>query len=121
MFQLPMSGRHDGDLRLENDLDFCGLVTGTVTVPPGLRLRLYGQICGDLIVQKDGQASIYGSISGVVQNQGAVRILGRAGCLEETAHAATVINDRAAMGPMPPPLVKVRARLPEIATPPAAT
>ena len=92
-----------------------------MTVPPGLRLRLYGQICGDLIVQKDGEASIYGSVSGVVQNQGAVRILGRAGCLQETAHAATVINDRAAMGPAPPPpMVKVRARLPEVAPPPAA-
>ena len=97
MLQLPMSGRHDGDLRLVNDLDFCGLVTGTVTVPPGMRLRLYGKISGDLIVQTDGKASIYGSIAGAVQNHGAIRILGRAGRLLEAGNAATIINDRAAM------------------------
>lgn len=63
-------GHHCGDIRLVNDLDFYGLVSGTVTVPPRKRFRLHGKIAGDLVVQKNALVAIHGMVAGAIRNHG---------------------------------------------------
>lgn len=96
------SGLHLGDLLLSHDVEFHGLVTGSVTVPPGKRLRLHGRIAGDLVVQANAYAAVYGSVTGAVLNQGAeVTILGRAGALHRESSTVTMINDAPKSAEMP--------------------
>jgi cytoskeletal protein CcmA (bactofilin family) len=91
---LPKSGLHHGDLHLAHDVEFHGLVTGSVTVPSGMRLRLHGRIAGDLVVQKNAYAAVHGSVSGAVLNQGAeVTILGKAGAIRPESTSAILVND----------------------------
>ncbi|HWA68984.1 MAG TPA: hypothetical protein VG821_04005 [Rhizomicrobium sp.] len=115
---LPKSGLHEGDMRLANDLEFHGRVTGSVTVPAGRRLRFHGNISGDLIVQRNAQAAVYGSIAGAVLNHGAaVNILGMAGSVRNMGETATVLNDRAVgekpvQGPAEPAIIAPVVKLP---------
>lgn len=77
-------GHHCGDIRLVNDLDFYGLVSGTVTVPPRLRFRLHGKIAGDLVVQNNALVAIHGNVSGAILNYGGnVRVWGAVGAAQD--------------------------------------
>ncbi len=89
-------GHHYGDISPTNDLEFHGLVHGSVTVAPGRQLFLRGRIAGDLIVGKDAMAAVHGTITGAVLNRGAhVYISGSAGSVRDTGHRRTYLNHRA--------------------------
>ena len=76
---------HQGDLTLTDDLEITGLVSGTVTVPPGGYLLLHGMITGDLVVQKTARAIIHGIVSGAVLNHdGDVEIYGMVGGIRDS-------------------------------------
>ena len=70
--------RHDGDLRVERDLKFVGVVTGTLTVCPESHFILDGTVMKNLIVQRNGTAIVRGAVLGdlVVQAGGSAIIQG---------------------------------------------
>ena len=75
---------HQGDLTLTDDLEISGLVSGTVTVPPGRYLLLHGTITRHLVVQKTARATIHGTVGGAVLNQdGDVEIFGTVGSIRD--------------------------------------
>jgi cytoskeletal protein CcmA (bactofilin family) len=87
---------YDGDLTLSDDLRLNGQVRGNVTVPAGVTLDCYGQITGDLIVERDGTAAVYGTVAGRIQNKGGmVHLHGMAGAVEDTGPTRTTIEPTA--------------------------
>jgi cytoskeletal protein CcmA (bactofilin family) len=54
--------RHNGDLRVEQDLQFVGVVTGTVTVCAAAHFSLDGSVMKDLIVHSDSTAIVRGRV-----------------------------------------------------------
>ena len=60
---------HQGDLTLTDDLEISGLVSGTVTVPPGRYLLLHGPITRLLVLQTTARAPIHGPFGGAVLTQ----------------------------------------------------
>ena len=74
----------DGPHTLTSDLEFHGLVTGSLTVPSGLEVRLHGFVTGDLIVEKGAIAFVAGKVDGAVMNQGGrVKIDGMVGAVRD--------------------------------------
>ncbi len=91
-------GHHHGDISVARDLEFHGLVHGSVTVEPGRQLYLHGRIAGDLIVEKDALAAVHGCIRGAVLNRGAhVLVVGSVGSVRDTGRGRTTVNHRAAV------------------------
>ena len=85
-------GHHESDLQLTKDIEISGMVSGTVTVPPGVYLLLSGMITGDLIVQNAARAVVRGMVIGVVLNQGAdVEIFGTVGSVRDLGAKKTTI------------------------------
>lgn len=71
---------HEGNLRLAEDIELFGLVTGSVTVPSGICLLLYGGISGDLIVEQTAEATVHGTVGGsLINNGGEVQVFGTVG------------------------------------------
>jgi hypothetical protein len=86
-------GHHFGNISVTDDLEFFGLVHGSVTVVSGRQLRLHGRTSGNLIVKQDALAAVHGSIMGAVLNRGAkVSVSGMAGKMRNVGNAKTYIN-----------------------------
>jgi hypothetical protein len=64
------NGTIEGVYRVRADLDMSGMITGPVTVDPGVTLILHGMICADLFVEKGAKAEIYGTVDGCIWNRG---------------------------------------------------
>lgn len=74
----------DGSHSLTTDLEFHGMVTGTLTVPTGREVRLHGLVTGDLIIEKGAKALVAGMVNGTVVNHGGdVRIDGMVGAVRD--------------------------------------
>jgi hypothetical protein len=81
-----LNARIDGSFVLDRDLCFHGLVTGSITVPRGRRLELYGTIGYDLIVEAGASALVVGTICGTLVNLG--------GDVDMKGHAANISDQR---------------------------
>ena len=70
--------RHEGDLRVEQDLKFVGVVTGTLTVCSESHFVLEGTVMKNLIVERNATAIVRGAVMGdlVVQIGGCAIIHG---------------------------------------------
>ncbi len=67
-----------GDLVVESNLNFHGMVTGNAIVSDGAIFNLYGMVCGNLILESNSKAIIRGTVSGnLIINGGQVELLGR--------------------------------------------
>ncbi|HVL57264.1 MAG TPA: hypothetical protein VM491_12215 [Burkholderiaceae bacterium] len=66
----------DGDLAVDESLEFSGLLGGSIRVVSGGSLRLTGECVGDLSVEPGGHAVIEGTVGGDVINRGIVEIRG---------------------------------------------
>jgi hypothetical protein len=60
----------EGDVRIVDDLDLHGMITGSATVAPGRQLELHGVVCEDLILEEGSTVNLYGTVSGSVYNRG---------------------------------------------------
>ena len=90
------SGKHEGDLNLSGDLELAGVVTGTVTVPPGAYLRMSGLIAGNLVVERKARAKISGVVDGsVINNGGTVHVSGIVGRVLDQFEGVTTVDPRA--------------------------
>lgn len=72
--------RIDGSIRLDRDVQFYGVITGSLTVPKGRTFELHGTVLHDLIVEPGAVVVVYGSVAGLLQNKGGdVRVFGVVG------------------------------------------
>lgn len=86
------SGQHEGDLRLSEDLELLGMVTGTLTVPQGRYLDLKGTVKADLVIENGGRAVVRGKVDGTVRNLGGdVEILGMVGAVHDVGATRSTI------------------------------
>lgn len=60
----------NGDLKVAYELEFHGLVTGSVMVTDTGFLILHGTISGDLIIEEGGVVDMFGTVSGNLVNKG---------------------------------------------------
>jgi cytoskeletal protein CcmA (bactofilin family) len=65
-----------GDLVVNDDLAFHGLVTGSITVNEGARLEFHGACSGKMMVLPGARVNVYGRLSGNLINSGDVRLEG---------------------------------------------
>ena len=96
-----LDARIDGSIRLDRDVQFYGLITGSLTVPKGRFFELHGTISHDLIVEPGATAVIYAGVGGLLRNQGGdVRVFGSVGSVMDsdetrpTDLSAQIINTR---------------------------
>ncbi len=89
-FQLErLEARIDGSIRLDRDVQFYGVVTGSLTVPRGRIFELHGTISHDLIVERGATVMVYGTVAGLLQNQGGdVRVFGSVGSVVDFDEAS---------------------------------
>ncbi len=75
-----LDAKIDGSIRLDRDVQFYGLITGSLTVSKGRICELHGTISHDLIVEPGATAVVYGTVAGVLRNKGGdVRVFGSVG------------------------------------------
>ncbi len=80
-----LDARIDGSIRLDRDVRFYGIVTGSLTVPRGRTFELHGTICNDLIVEAGAIVVVYGAVGGVLRNEGGdARVFGSVGSVMDT-------------------------------------
>ncbi|NTJ63088.1 hypothetical protein G6M50_07760 [Agrobacterium rhizogenes] len=80
-----LDARIDGSIRLDRDVRFYGLITGSLTVPKGRICELHGTISHDLIVEPGATAVVYGTVAGLLRNQGGdVRVFGSVGSVVDS-------------------------------------
>lgn len=92
----------EGDCVVKADTELVGMITGSVTVKPGIHLTVRGMIGGKLTAEKGSTVEIHGTVVGMVVNNGAkVEIYGTVGSLHDTQSgtrteiaAGAVIQDR---------------------------
>jgi hypothetical protein len=88
--------RHDGDLQIDRDQHFLGVIRGSVTVHSRSHLFLIGTIMKDLIVRTDGTAIVEGTIRGDlrVQTDGSAIIHGEVlGSVLNEGGEAKIVED----------------------------
>jgi len=72
--------RIDGSIRLDRDVQFYGVITGSLTVPRGRTFELHGTVLHDLVVEAGAVVVVYGSVAGLLKNKGGdVRVFGVVG------------------------------------------
>lgn len=72
--------RIDGSVRLDRDVEFHGVIIGSVTIARGRTFELYGTICHDLVVEAGAIVTIHGSVAGTLKNHGGnVHVFGEVG------------------------------------------
>lgn len=70
-------GKIDGDLRVQEEFNLHGMVTGSVRVDPRGILRLHGMVSRDLVLEPSSHADLYGMVIGNVVNRGGhLRVFG---------------------------------------------
>jgi len=63
-------------------VSFSGMITEGATVKPGVLFELGGMVCGDLTVERGGEAIIRGTVNGTVRNMGGqVAVFGSVGAI----------------------------------------
>lgn len=68
---------YDGDLRLEEDGRFRGMVNGTLTIASGRTVRVSGMVNGALVVEPGADVHVSGMVNGGIVNRGGtVRVTG---------------------------------------------
>lgn len=60
----------EGDLVVSDEVCLTGVVTGGITVTANGQLELRGVCCKNLVIEKEGRATIYGVVNGDVENRG---------------------------------------------------
>jgi hypothetical protein len=93
-------GKIEGDLMVESSFTLHGLVAGNITVRhPGV-LRLRGMCSGNLVVEKEAEAYLYGTVGGDALNRGgSLRIYGIVGGrLETMENGDTFVHMNALIG-----------------------
>lgn len=91
-----------GDLIVTDELEFHGMVTGSIKVAGTGLLMLHGMCCGDLLVEPGSRVDVHGTVIGTLVNRGgAVRVFGVLGGLRDDGRAETSIDPAAVIGPRP--------------------
>jgi hypothetical protein len=79
-----LGGKIDGSYVVAEDVNFSGMITGGATVTSGVLFELGGMVCGDLTVERGGQAIIRGTVNGTVRNLGGeVTVHGSVGAVRD--------------------------------------
>ena len=59
-----------GDTVLEQDIQLEGIIVGSTTVSENIKLRLHGDIIGDLWLREGSDVLLYGTVNGNIRNEG---------------------------------------------------
>lgn len=79
---MSLSGKHEGNLSVSDDLHISGMVTGTVTVQDNAHLELTGMVVKDLVVAEGASVNVLGMVCGsVINNGGMLYITGIVGAI----------------------------------------
>lgn len=88
-----------GPTIVRQDTRLNGVVTGDVTVPPGVRLELNGTVRGNLLTCSGSRAVINGAVLGNLFNQGGeVEIFGLVGLARQVDLESCYVHPRASVG-----------------------
>lgn len=89
-----------GDIIVGSCLTLHGMVTGSITVRHGGVLTLCGMCCGNLVVDKEAEAYLGGTVAGDALNRGGcLRVYGTVrGRVDTTENGKTFIDENALIG-----------------------
>lgn len=74
---MNITGKHEGNLVLNGNLELTGMICGDLVVSSGCRANVDGVVTGRIIVEKDGVAILNGTVSnGLTNNGGRAEIFG---------------------------------------------
>lgn len=77
---MNITGKHQGDLVLNENLELTGMVCGDLVVSSGFRANVLGTVTGRIVVEKDGLLILDGLVSnGLTNNGGTAKVYG---CVE---------------------------------------
>ncbi|HAV1600049.1 TPA: hypothetical protein JG832_000895 [Enterobacter hormaechei subsp. xiangfangensis] len=90
---MKITGKHESNLVLDDDLELSGMICGDLVVSDGCRADVRGMVTGRIIVEKGGILTLHGMVSnGLTNNGGDVEIFGFVtGGLNEVA-GTTIIH-----------------------------
>jgi hypothetical protein len=60
----------EGDARIEEDMEFSGIVNGNLVVASGATLHLRGIVNGNLALEPSSRVELHGIVNGGVENRG---------------------------------------------------
>ncbi len=76
----------EGPFRVDADLEFAGMVVGTLIVASKISLRLTGT-ADDLVVESGARAIVHGTVNGTILNEGGyVEVHGKVGSIDPAAN-----------------------------------
>lgn len=74
---MKITGKHEGDLVLNSDLDLHGMICGDLVVSDGCRADIYGTVTGRITVEKGGVSILRGTVSkGLFNDGGSAEVFG---------------------------------------------
>ncbi|QIP19156.1 hypothetical protein HA514_05780 [Enterobacter kobei] len=74
---MNITGKHQGNLVLNENLELTGMVCGDLVVSSGFRADVRGMVTGQIIVENDGVLILNGMVSnGLTNNGGIAEIFG---------------------------------------------
>lgn len=94
---IPEHGKVEAPISLDYEFTLRGMVTGSITVVGGGVLVLHGMCCQNLVVEKEAQAYLHGTVGGYVLNRGGhLEVHGTVGgYVRTTEHGTTFIDPNA--------------------------
>lgn len=89
-------GKFEGDIQLDQELIFHGMITGTITVVDVGILSLHGVCCQDIIVEECARVYLHGTANGNVVNRGGhLEVYGTIGGSLHTVKGNTFVDPNA--------------------------
>lgn len=77
---MKITGKHEGNLVLNSDLDLHGMVCGNLVVSDGCRADIHGMVTGRITVEKGGALILRGMVcKGLCNNGGKAEVFGYKG------------------------------------------
>lgn len=74
---MKITGKHEGNLVLNSDLDLHGMVCGNLVVSDGCRADIHGMVTGRITVEKGGALILRGMVcKGLCNNGGKAEVFG---------------------------------------------
>lgn len=91
----------DGPYRIDQDLDFGGMITDQAIVSSGVEFILHGMVTGELIAEAGSRVSIHGMVNGTVHNRGGhIEIFGMIDDLVESGGTVMIAPGAVVRGPL---------------------
>ncbi|NLU17938.1 MAG: hypothetical protein GXW94_19625 [Serratia liquefaciens] len=64
------SGKQEGDVTANSDLTINGMITGSLTIPSGVKVLLSGMVCENVYLKAGGRLTVRGTVCKNLVNEG---------------------------------------------------